>query len=58
MDREMLDECKRGVGPLVGAAWIVLLTLLVLAVSEGSGSAQEAEAAAETSEVAPASAGR
>ncbi len=42
----MLDVWKRGMGTLVGAAWIVLLMLLVLAVSAGSGSAQESEAAA------------
>jgi len=41
-------------GMLAGAAWIVLLTLLVLAVSEGSGSAQETSAAAETERVADA----
>ena len=51
----MLDECKRAVGPLAGVAWIVLLTLLVLAVSEGSGSAQETGRAVESPEVAEAS---
>ncbi len=52
----MLDEWKRGMGKLVGAAWVVLLTLLVLAVSAGDGSAQEAEAATETAEASEQSA--